>query len=278
VKVRACLELACGTGALGLRLNGLPLLCPYMGNKKNWAQPILDTLGIEPGCQLLLFNDLGPWGKTWGVIANSGQHAQLVERLKEISRLPARGNWECFKRLTVPLDPVEYAARFLCLQRWAYAGKPVSEAGRKWKVPGYCKAAADGIAATDKFGAVKPQLPTLIRRLESYTSLPWVIASDQDARTFPNKADFIGPEDLVYLDPNYRGSTGYANGLSRAGVVKLGHHWAAQGATVVISEAEPIEELLGWEKVSLEGKFTGQTPKNFAKKRVEWITFKRAAR
>jgi hypothetical protein len=58
-------------------------------------------------------------------------------------------------------------------------------------------------------------------------------------------------------------------------VIALALEWASTGATVVVSEDEPLEELrlLGWaaEKIS-DGK-SGESP--LKAKKQEWVTFRR---
>ncbi len=63
---------------------------------------------------------------------------------------------------------------------------------------------------------------------------------------------------VVYIDPPYRGTTAYLGDVrppTRAAVVRRAlraHEW---GATVLVSEGEPIAELveLGWEVRELRG-------------------------
>jgi site-specific DNA-adenine methylase len=280
VKVRTCVEPFCGTAALSLALiegKTPTILTPYMGNKKNRAIPILREVGvdIEAGCQLLVLNDNGPWGTAWAVIEDAGARSRLISRLEEVADQNPRAVWETFKQERVPLDLVEYTCRFLCLQRWAYAGKPVSTAHGHWRVPGYCKAAAEGVPRTDKFGEVKPQLPTLIRKLKGLPKLPPLLAFKRDARDLGWLYDTLGPHDLVYIDPNYKDSTGYASGVDRSDVLSLARRYSESGALVIVSETEPLP-LEGWSTRNLTGSFQGQVPKNFAKKREEWITYKRS--
>jgi hypothetical protein len=101
-------------------------------------------------------------------------------------------------------------------------------------------------------------------------------AVEVDARAVdPGPA--LSPGTVCYIDPSYVGTTGYAADLPRADVVALARRWAAAGATVCISEAEPIPELVaeGWWKVRIDGERVGQ-PRTFSKQQAEWLTLNRA--
>ncbi len=96
-----------------------------------------------------------------------------------------------------------------------------------------------------------------------------------DARTLTPPA--LPPGTVVYMDPPYQNTTGYAHDLPRAEVVTLARRWAAVGATVAISEAEPIPELTadGWHAVRIDGERVGQK-RTFSKQQAEWVTLNRA--
>lgn len=73
-----------------------------------------------------------------------------------------------------------------------------------------------------------------------------------------------------------RKTTGYTHDLPRAEVVTLARRWAAAGATVAISEAEAIPELVaeGWHAVEITGERIGQK-RVFSKQQAEWVTLNR---
>ncbi|NBW77150.1 MAG: hypothetical protein EBR34_15350 [Sphingomonadaceae bacterium] len=81
---------------------------------------------------------------------------------------------------------------------------------------------------------------------------------------------------MVYLDGPYENTTQYANLLPRAEQIALARRWAAAGATVAISEAEPIPELVadGWHAVRIDGERVGQK-RTFSKQQTEWVTLNR---
>lgn len=110
----------------------------------------------------------------------------------------------------------------------------------------------------ERFG-VTPALPALIH---------------PDARTLDPPA--LPPGTVAYMDPPYQNTTGYAHDLPRAEVVTLARRWAAAGATVAVSEAEPIPELVaeGWHAVEITGERVGQK-RTFSKQQQEWVTLNR---
>jgi hypothetical protein len=87
----------------------------------------------------------------------------------------------------------------------------------------------------------------------------------------------LPPGTVAYMDPPYVGTTGYASDLPRADVVALARRWAAAGAVVCISEAEPIPELVaeGWNAVRIDGERVGQR-RTFSRQQAEWLTLNRA--
>jgi len=78
------------------------------------------------------------------------------------------------------------------------------------------------------------------------------------------------------MDPPYQGTTPYAHLLPRDDVVMLARRWQAAGATVCISEAEPIPALMaeGWHAVDITETRKGQK-RTFSKQQREWLTMSR---
>ena len=78
---------------------------------------------------------------------------------------------------------------------------------------------------------------------------------------------------VVYADPPYAGTTGYTADLSREEVVMHARDFASLGATVAISEAEAIPDLVrsGWHSVEITGGRVGQK-RTFSKQQQEIIT------
>ena len=109
-------------------------------------------------------------------------------------------------------------------------------------------------------------------RLETCAAMPALI--HPDARDIDPPA--LPPGTVAYMDPPYVNTTGYANDLPRAEVVALARRWAAAGATVAISEAEPIPALVaeGWHAVEITNERIGQA-RTFSRQKSEWVTLNR---
>jgi len=86
---------------------------------------------------------------------------------------------------------------------------------------------------------------------------------------------------FVYVDPPYRGVTGYQRDrdLDRAGVVRLALAWAEVGAVVAVSGAEPIAALStrAWPVVEVTALRRGQG-RTFSKQQREFVTLSRLPR
>jgi hypothetical protein len=80
----------------------------------------------------------------------------------------------------------------------------------------------------------------------------------------------LPPGCVVYIDPPYEGTTGYADDLPRKQVLALAMKWAQAGAAVYISEAVPLD-LPGWHHIDIAGERKGQK-RTFSKQQREVIT------
>lgn len=288
-------ELCAGTAALSLAhfAKGAPLKSrkgafkqvkppvSRMGSKSGYAEAILDVLGLEPGegqaagthyiwcepdpgCRLLL---------------EAYRDAALAKAAADIIRGWAdedpRALWERLRAEGPPRLPeaspggLPFAyevARGLIVSGWAAHGKdcryyagpdrggPVGSHPEGWTA----SITSEGLA----------------RRADSLPAIPAVILPDARA-TDPWPS--LPPGTVAYIDPPYVGTTQYANKLPRADVIALASRWADAGATVCISEAEPIPELVadGWEVADITGRRKGQR-RTFSKQQSEFLTIKRA--
>jgi len=104
-------------------------------------------------------------------------------------------------------------------------------------------------------------------RIES-TPTPGAVALNARAEEIPVPADARGW--LVYADPPYQGTTGYRCEWSRADVLEVARRWADAGASVMISEAEPLD-LPGWHHVEITALRTGPK-RTFSKQQREFLT------
>ena len=78
---------------------------------------------------------------------------------------------------------------------------------------------------------------------------------------------------VVYMDPPYAGTTGYAATLERDEVVRHARAYAELGAVVAISEAEVV--IPEWDAVEITAGRKGQK-RTFSRQQAEWLTMNRA--
>jgi len=126
----------------------------------------------------------------------------------------------------------------------------------------YMEPAKDG-------GRCGPTAETLPGRLLTAPTLPAAIADD--ARTVPTPAR-LPAGTVVYADPPYKNTTGYAHLFPRSEWLPVVRRWRDAGALVCVSEAEPIPDLMaeGWHAVEITGERKGQK-RTFGGTR-EWLT------
>jgi hypothetical protein len=110
-----------------------------------------------------------------------------------------------------------------------------------------------------------------------FEALPVIEATIVDNAGLIEPGPDLPPGTVAYMDPPYVGTTGYGHDLPRSEVVTLARRWAAAGAMVAISEAEPIADLVaeGWHAVRIDGERKGQA-RTFSKQKDEWLTLSNA--
>jgi xanthine dehydrogenase molybdopterin-binding subunit B len=111
------------------------------------------------------------------------------------------------------------------------------------------------------------------RRIDTLSPIPATVVCGR-AEDVPTPPDCSRV--LCYIDPPYLNTTGYAHGFDRAAVVAVARRWADAGAHVVISEAEPIPELVadGWHFCDIADARIGQR-RTFSKQQREALTSNR---
>lgn len=265
------IEPCAGGAALTLHLLGAKgHLVPYQGGKWRYREKLAAVLAgrgfTERPDEVYLF-DCGPWGKTWQALTSD--KARVLDHLGGMAGKDPKEVYDHLHGKPASDDPYRFAAEFLFLQRLAHSGKAVGvSASGRWMSPGFNKTSAYGVEGTERFGAVAPMIPSLVRRLEELDFPSTFRCFFERARPVPS-----GAKTAVYLDPPYRGSTPYPNGsLLREEVVALALAYAGSGATVLVSEAEPLEELtrLGWNVVEIQPPRTDGSP--FKGKQSEYVT------
>ena len=270
-------ELCCGSAALTMHLLfARRQVVPYQGSKwrlrRELAAVLVERGFTELGASTL--NDIGPWGGAWWALRN--HPGGVARELRKLNNEDPRDVFDLLHGGLVPVMSVDlcFAAEFLFLQRLSHSGKAVGTKGGCWCSPGFNETSAYGVAASERFGEIKPMIPSLISVVESMQELTWPQSVNyqmhvEDVPIFP-----FGLPLVIYIDPNYVNSTGYPNGsMSRKQVVSVSRRLAARcDTTVMVSEAEPIPELVeaGWEARCLR-----QPPKDnkpFQTKSAEWVT------
>lgn len=162
------------------------------------------------------------------------------------------------------VDPRE-VARSMLFQSWSFRQGDESS--------GINKRMAYGVEIDGSFR--QPYTPDkLSTRLAECASVDCSTLIHPDARTIDPPT--LPPGTVVYLDGPYENTTPYAHLLPRAEQVTLARRWAAAGATVAISEAEPIPELVaeGWYSVDITNQRVGQS-RTFSKQQHEHVTLNR---
>lgn len=236
-------EPCAGSGAISMSLLGATRsILPYQGSKWRVRKQILREIRRMgfPGMPTTLYlSDSGPWGTVWDTLSSSSMH--VIGELERLAEMDPREVFDSLQgKHALSSSRPRYAAEFLFLQRLAFSGKAVGEnALDQWSSPGFNGTSAYGKQGTDRFGEIKPMVPSLLRTLEHYDRLCIHRIKAKRGTWLPWK---IERSTLVYIDPPYVGSTAYPNGtMTREEVVWLASAWLDVGASVIVSEAVPLE-------------------------------------
>ena len=263
------IEGCCGSAALTFHLCGAnKAVITYQGSKwkfRHLLAEILSDRGFVGLPNEIELYDPGPWSKVVPLIFSNKD--EIVDELKFYNKFDPNIMYHKFQNQPCSKIPTNYAAEFLFLQRLAFSGKAVGASSGIWKSPGFNTTSAYGLEGTDKFGAIKPMLPGMIKTLSKLSLVPMVFNS---GRYLKKPIDNV-KNTVVYLDPPYQGSTKYPDGdLSRQEVIDLALAWYHVGATVLISEAEPISNLIGWKQICISS--AKESKNSFRSKKEEWVT------
>lgn len=259
-----------GTAALSLRLADAKARPPVarMGNKTGYADAILRTLGLSPGSGASRYLWAEPDPEARGVLESylseqvSRDAASLLRSWNEVDPLLL---WETLRQESEHATDAGTArsiARSVWLIGRSYAGRG-SATGFKHSTY---------LNGVPNWSAWEPEY--FAKRVESLPALSASIVDD--VRSIDPAA--LPEGSIVYLDPPYAGTTGYSHDLDRREVVRLALRFAACGAVVAISEAEPIKQLvrIGWHAVDLtnhrRGKVGGAKRRVWSKQQREILT------
>lgn len=241
-------ELCCGSAALTLHLLGAKRqIVPYQGSKwklRHGLTSVLTEMG-HTHLRRVTLNDVGPWGCTWRSLSHpTGLQITIGELEAYVQRDPRH----VYEELQGSSAMASSAAKHLFLQRLSVNGKAVGTVDidgiPHWKSPGFNTTSAYGKSGTDRFGEVRPMIPSLIRVLKSLEMIRWPSTHVLQMDAMDVGVPVSDIPLVVYIDPPYMETTAYPNGhLSRHDVVELARRWARSGATVLVSEKEPLVEL-----------------------------------
>lgn len=265
-------EPCAGSAAFTLHLLGATrALMPYQGSKwrfRHSLQAQAEALGFEGLPSRVVLTDPGPWGRALRMVLDVAERRLLLEHLRELAAEDARAVYDRLHGAAPPPEDVPFTAEFLFLQRLAFSGKAVGCQGGRWMSPGFNSSSAYGLAATERFGEVKPMIPSLIATLGSFRLAPVEAVVLQEPARAPDEP---APRTLVYLDPPYVGSTSYPDGaMDRDTVVELASAWRKAGAAVMVSEQHGVP-LPSWSREQLYAGRQDTSP--FRGKQPEWLTY-----
>ena len=272
-RVPIFVELCAGTAALSLRLEHPRARPPVsrMGAKTGYADVILRCMGLRPGQGADRYLWCEPDAGV-RLLLHAYRDRELATAAADIIRgwqdEDPRALWERLRAegpaVCPPVDAREVARLVLC-QGWTMQPRGVfrhpfggfSQSGKRGN-------GCDGLTRAG-----------MMTRLTEAPTLPATIADDARAVDPPQ----LPPGVVVYIDPPYLDTTGYAHAFPRSEWLPVVRRWREAGAMVVVSEAEPIPELMadGWHAVRIDGERTGQK-RTFSKQQAEWITMSEAPR
>lgn len=250
-------------------------MVPYQGSKWKFRKALAAVLASEgytgsPARALLV--DPGPFG-----LVHSCNLRDVAIALEDMAA-PSTDPGLLYAGLhghSVHSDPPRAAAEFMLLQRLAFSGKAVQwqSDGRamRWRSPGLNITSAYGLPATDKFGAVRPQLPGLPDHLRGLSAAAAGRVTGVCA-AFRRDMVLNCRRAVVYIDPPYEGTSGYGDEYPREQVLDDATYLRAAGHLVVVSEAVPLD-VHGADHVQLAGPSGSGSP--FKSKKPEWLTILR---
>lgn len=254
---------------MAFRLVGGPAIdppCTYQGGKRRYASAILGALGLRPGqgASRVVLCDAGTWGLAWERWAHAPEAVEVLRQWASEGR-DRREHFALLAGLPPPSDPAVWLATLLELQDAVFGGAPIV-CREKWHTHGF------------KGENNRSTTAGLACRLARAASVQWpgLEVYHRSATELDPVALGVDAETVCFVDPPYSGVTGYGASLSRAEVVAIALRFSAAGATVAVSEGEPVAELVaeGWHTLDITAAHHGQ-PRTFTKSRGEWLTMNR---
>lgn len=236
----------------------------WRGGKRRYAVAVSDVFGVHPGdLEHIELWDPGSWGWVWPVLLDPDQREEVLDLLCIAWEHAddAESLWRDVAE-EPPNQGLSRVARWLILQAGNFHGREVHERDGRWVTHGYARPSEGALSRSGSCWSIE----RLVHRLHALQR--WTVPTTVRHRALLGEhAAELGPGDLVYLDPVYQGTSGYAHDLERGELLLFAAQARAHGAHVVISEAEPLD-LPGWHHVDItnEGR-KGAGP--------EWLTCSR---
>lgn len=264
-KVPLVVELCCGSAAFSLGLLGGRPPTTWLGGKSHYASTIRRVLGLSGGwgASQVILVEAGEWADVWRTLAASPTaRAEVAQVLRgyddgDDAALFAclREQWRQADGIATPAD----AARWLWLTHRSFGGKGPSSGYDTHHRPGSAARLADRVAGLPDLSCLQVVRGDVVEITDQL--LP-------PGRQLPEGT-------ICYFDPPYQATSRYPGcDLSRAAVVEVARRWSAAGATVCISEAEALPELLalGWHGVDITD---GSSRRTFSAQQREFLTLSR---
>ncbi len=295
------LSLAAGLDAVSCRaMTGEFPPVTRMGGKRGVADHVLQLLGVWP--QVWLMVDADPAIVEFWQAAFGGWLPAVAEIIRAA---PCDGEelWKFWKDEPVPRHPLERVARWIVLQKGNFNLKPLSW-GEKWegvagfstesrskhgnwatavsvdkeKIASGAEAFWTGLAGYASLSdlAVEKGFTGRFTKDGTTKKLDGFTAGHGSAMLLDlaTSSPVFRAEDLVTIDPPYRGTTGYGPDLTRERVVEIALEAHECGCRVLVHEVEPVITGSPWLAVELERR-VGKNQRTWSKQRAEWATLNR---
>ena len=262
-------ELCAGSAAVSLHLLGgqhAKPPAPYQGSKRAYAASLLDIMGLVPGqtVEHLVLVEPGPWAAVWQVMSQGGAMG-IVAAMEPWCVPDAAQQHATFNRLRDSLlagalvDPVAEAAGWL----WCLSRTPEGAVNRGCKCNLTWQRGLNHGA-----GGHNIKLDDPMRGVLALAGLRWPPTTVH--RCSATQVQPVAGA-IAYLDPPYKGTSGYLDEFPAAQVRQVAEDWHAAGATVCISEARRVVPTWRVRKVQRNANH------NWAGKRTEYVTCSPAA-
>lgn len=247
------IELCAGSAALTRKLCGQSKLLGFMGSKDRYVDQIIDVWGLPP-IKTFVLNDPGFWGVIWEAYC-TGLFCAIADQIERWMEQDARSLFEYCKMNKDAGDLTLKAACRLCLLASTYGGGEIGGFKGKHKL----RPSVDGFI---------PSRKSLAERVRKFSKVSSVVSTCLCL----TKVDPL-PDRFVYIDPPYKGLSGYENHIDHQRVIEVAKKWKSIGCSVAISESVPLDAELGdgWRSQQLKT-LNGQCRKN-AKCSDEFLTY-----